>query len=455
MNLRFFAAQLAGKALEWFLRSVIHRGTNKPGEIALRLCPDALSRYQLPDLVICVTGTNGKTSTSNLITHLLRQAGWSVANNSKGSNMANGLVTTLCANSTMGGRVKTDAVVLEVDERSSPYLYPHFTPTYLLCTNLFRDSIVRNGHSEFIFDKMQQSIPKGTTLILNANDAISGLLGKDGNPRVFFGVHETGRSTPVCANHVCDILACPRCHEPLQYHYFHYHHMGKPYCPACGFAMPEPDYYADQVHFGDGTFVFHDADGEQITLPFASGNLFHVFNLTAAATVCRLAGVPLSTIAEQAARFSAKLGRFEEETIGNRRLVSLLAKNQNPISVSQCLSYLDTQPGRKDVILLVTDSKDALHGPEDISWLYDVDFELLRCEEIGRIIVGGSRCYDVGLRLALADIDPQKIALYPDYAEMNRQLANELTGAELIAVFFELYATPIVRAVKETLGGLS
>ena len=75
MNFRFLIAQLVGKSAEWFLRSVVHRGTNKPGELILKLCPDALARYQMPPLVICVTGTNGKTSTSNLITHILRKGG--------------------------------------------------------------------------------------------------------------------------------------------------------------------------------------------------------------------------------------------------------------------------------------------------------------------------------------------------------------------------------------------
>ncbi len=451
MSLRFFIAQIAGKSLEWFLRSVVHRGTNKPGEIALRICPDALSNYQMPQLVICVTGTNGKTSTSNLITHLLRQSGMSVANNAKGSNMANGLVTTLCANSTIGGKIKTDAVVLEVDERSSQYIYPYFTPSYILCTNLFRDSIKRNGHSEFIFDKMEPYLPKHTTLVLNANDAISGLLGQTGNPQVFFGVDKTPRSTETCCNHVCDILACPQCHKPLQYHYFHYHHIGQPYCEACGFQMPQPSYFADNVNFENGTFLFHDADGKEIQLPFSSGNLFNVFNVTAAATICRLSGVALSTIAREIPHFSAKLGRFEEETIQDRKLVKMLFKNQNPISGSQCLAYLDTVPGKKDVILLVTDSKDAVHGHEDISWLYDTDFEFLNRDEIERIIVGGTRCYDVGVRLALAGIDPEKIVLYQDYTKMNQHLHSDLTGAKTIAVFFELYATPIVNAVRDTL----
>ena len=146
-KIRFVFALLVGKLAEWALRVLAGRGSNTPGVIMLKLCPDALARFQMPPTVICVTGTNGKTSTSNLVTNILRSAGKTVVNNSKGSNMAPGLVTALAANCTLGGRVKADAAVLEVDERSSQYIYRYFTPDYLLCTNLFRDSIKRNGHS--------------------------------------------------------------------------------------------------------------------------------------------------------------------------------------------------------------------------------------------------------------------------------------------------------------------
>ena len=113
-KIRFVFALLVGKLAEWALRVLAGRGSNTPGVIMLKLCPDALARFQMPPTVICVTGTNGKTSTYNLVTNILRSAGKTVVNNSKGSNMAPGLVTALAANCTLGGRVKADAAVLEL-----------------------------------------------------------------------------------------------------------------------------------------------------------------------------------------------------------------------------------------------------------------------------------------------------------------------------------------------------
>ena len=449
-TIRFVFALLVGKLAEWALRVLAGRGSNTPGVIMLKLCPDALARFQMPPTVICVTGTNGKTSTSNLVTNILRSAGKTVVNNSKGSNMAPGLVTALAANCTLGGRVKADAAVLEVDERSSQYIYRYFTPDYLLCTNLFRDSIKRNGHSEFIFDKINDYLPAETTLLLNGNDMISGLLGEGRNRRVFYSVERTSRSTETCPNTVCDITACPRCHRRLQYRFYHYHHIGVAHCPFCGFEMPQSSYFASDVDYEAGTFLFHDG-GETILLPFAAGNLFNVFNTTAAAAVCRMAGVPLEQVSRGVEDLSARTGRFEDTRAGELSIVTMLFKNQNPISGSQSLAYLDHIPGHKDVVLIVTDSKDKVHGHEDISWLYDTDFTSLASPEVGSVLIGGTRCSDLALRLVLGGVDRQKLRLYPDYEELARELPGAVSPQGTTAIFFELYAMPIANRLKNIL----
>ena len=448
-KIRFTFALLIGKLAGWLLRVFAGRGTNKPGELMLRICPDALGRFQLPPLVICVTGTNGKTSTSNLVTHILRAAGKTVTNNSKGSNMAPGLVSALAADCTLSGRVKTDAAVLEVDERSSPYIYRYFTPTYLLCTNLFRDSIKRNGHSEFIFEKIQSALPKETILLLNGNDAISGLLGRGQNRCVFFSVARTARSTETCPNTVCDITACPDCHHPLHYDFFHYHHIGVAHCETCGFSLPESTYIADDVDFDASFFTFCDPSGERVRLPFSGGNLFHVFNVTAAAAICRMVGISCEQIAHSVEDLTAKTGRFEADCAGPLSIVTMLFKNQNPISGSQSLAYLDHITGPKEVVLIVTDSKDRIHGHEDISWLYDTDFDTLCKPDVQHIFIGGTRCADLALRLTLSGVPADKLLLYPDYAQLERELPEKLSRTGTIAIYFELYAMPIATRLKQ------
>lgn len=449
MEIRFRAAMLAGKAAILVLQKWLKRGTNTPGVIMEKLCPHALARFQLPPLVICVTGTNGKTGTANLVTHLLRQSGKTVCSNSAGSNMVPGLLTALAERATLAGRVKADAAVLEVDERSSPYIYPYLTPDYLLCTNLFRDSIKRNGHSEYIFHKIDDYLPPETTLLLCGNDAVSGLLGDGRNKQVYFAVQRTAQSTGYCVSRVCDCLSCPRCHRPLHYDFYHYHHIGAPRCD-CGFSMPQARYFASDVDFEAGTFCWH-GENEQVTLPFSGGNLFNVFNTTAAVGVCRMAGVPLDTLAAGVASFGSAKGRFEVCEQGGRRTVTMLCKNQNPVSSSRSFSYLEHVSGTKDVVLLITDSKDKEHGHEDISWLYDTDFELLTDPAIHRIVIGGRRCRDVALRLTLAGVPEDKLALFDDYEALITAAPALTDPAGTTVIYFELYAMTLAGRVRRAL----
>lgn len=447
-KLRFLAAVIIGKISAFLLDKLFKRGTNTPGVIMLKLCPDALARFKMPPVTVCVTGTNGKTSTSNLITHIIRGSGKTVVNNSKGSNMASGIASALVADCTLSGKVKADVAVLEVDERSSGYIYTKFTPDYILCTNLFRDSIKRNGHSGFIFDKINDSLSEKTTLVLNGNDAISGLLGEEKCRRVYYSVGKTEKSTDRCVDTVCDIIACPKCGHILKYEYYHYNHIGVPHCPECGFKMDESVYTATDVDFENGTFVFNDSNGKTAVLPFQKENFFNVFNITGACALCRLIGIDLETISSGIENVAAKTGRFIDKKYGGYELVTMLSKNQNPISCSQSLKYLASTEGKKDVVLLITDSNDKKHGHEDISWLYDTDFSPLLSDSVENIYIGGSRCFDLALKLFLSGVDTEKMKLFEDYSRLCDELCENISTEKPTVIYFELYAVRIVDMIK-------
>ena len=450
-KLRFLIALIVGKVSILLLDKIFKRGTNLPGEIMLKICPDALARFTMPETVVCVTGTNGKTGTSNLLTHIIRNSGKTVVNNSKGSNMAPGLVTALASDSTLSGKAKSDVAVLEVDERSSQFIYTKFVPDFILCTNLFRDSIMRNGHSGFIFDKINDYLDEKTTLVLNGNDGISGLLGEDKCKRVFFSVNKTEKSTEICEDTVCDLIACPKCNHKLDYEFYHYNHIGVPKCNSCGFSMPQSTYFASDVDFENGTFVFNGDKGESLVLPYQKGNFFNVFNITGACAICRLMGIDIDVIANSIEDLSSKTGRFQENKFGGVEVVSMLSKNQNPISCSQSLKFLDSTESNKDVVLLITDSNDKVHGHEDISWLYDTDFAPLTSDKIKNIYIGGSRCYDLAECLEIKGLDTSKFTLFEDYDELAKEVSNNASSDRNIVIYFELYATSVVAKIKNAL----
>ena len=108
--------------------------------------------------------------------------------------------------------------VLEIDERSTIKIFPYVKPNYLVCTNLFRDSIRRNAHPEFISSVINKTLPKETKLILNADDLISSSLGQD-NERLYFVIDKLETDLTQSINIINDMRVCPKCNTKLEYNY--------------------------------------------------------------------------------------------------------------------------------------------------------------------------------------------------------------------------------------------
>ena len=70
-KLRFYFALWAAKLSIVALKITKHNGTNFPGVLALKLCPDFLKYADKPKKIIAITGTNGKTTVSNMLLDML------------------------------------------------------------------------------------------------------------------------------------------------------------------------------------------------------------------------------------------------------------------------------------------------------------------------------------------------------------------------------------------------
>ena len=176
--MKLFFTILICKLLRFF-GGLIGKGSSLPGQIALKLCPDILSRISLPEYIIAVTGSNGKTSTVEMIAHILTTNGYSVAWNKEGSNQIEGVTTLILGASSLKGKVKADIVLIESDERFAQYTFKYITPTHYVITNLYRDQLTRNGHPEWVFEALSHSIYPATQLILNADDPLVSLFAEN------------------------------------------------------------------------------------------------------------------------------------------------------------------------------------------------------------------------------------------------------------------------------------
>ena len=93
--------------------------------------------------VLAVTGTNGKTTTANILAHFLRAAGYTVAHNSTGADMLPGVATALLNDRQFRGQAGSQIALLEVDEGSVRKVFSAAKPQVVIVTNYFRDQLDR------------------------------------------------------------------------------------------------------------------------------------------------------------------------------------------------------------------------------------------------------------------------------------------------------------------------
>ena len=406
-KLRFLAALWAAKLSKPLLRLTHHNGTDFPGALAVKLCPDFLKYIGKPKKVIAVTGTNGKTTVNNMICDILEMDGYKFVSNRAGSNILSGVCTALLSSATLFGKMPYDLAVLEIDERSARKIYKHLHPDLMVVTNLFRDSIMRNGHPAYIADVMTSAIPEDTLLVMNADDLLADSVSPQ-NKRVYFGIDKMESDVTECVNLINDLQICPVCHDRLVYDYRRYHHIGKAHCPSCGFRSPASDFLATKVDIPGKTMTVLER-GEPHAYPLINDSIFNIYNMVAVIALLRQMDMPHEKIQRYLAQTAIVKTRYERIQTGKVHLTTLLAKEKNALAVTRNLDYLTQLPGDKEIIFMCNCLNDQKNWSENVSWMYDCDFEFLNRGNITRVVCTGPRYLDYALRLELAGFPKEKI----------------------------------------------
>ncbi|MBQ9742743.1 MAG: DUF1727 domain-containing protein [Ruminococcus sp.] len=445
-NLRFKIALWTAKISYKLVRLTGRDASHFPGVVALKLCPDFLDRVSKPETIIAITGTNGKTTVTNMIRLLLTDAGYDVLCNDKGSNTYTGIASVLVTGSAFSGKTKHSIAVLEVDERSSKLIYPYVKPTYLLCTNLFRDSLTRNAHTEFIKEFLDTSIPESTKLILNGDDPISSNLAP-GNSCVFFGIDKQSFEESEEANLSCDLRICPECSSLLEYDFRRYHHIGRLHCPKCSFGSPDViRYRLTEIDRDNMMMTLREEDGTVQEYKFPNSNIINIYNYLSAVAFAREFGLAPDTIRKS--RIFVVGSRYSEASYGNKEVLMTLSKAQNPIACSRAFSYARKLEGTKSVVLLLDEIEGVEKSPENVCWMYDADFELLNSPDIIQVVAVGARHLDDAVRLLVAGVSKDVITTTDDYSAVSR-LVN--TAADKIIVLYDLHCVSVAQKLKEEL----
>ena len=426
--MRLILAVIVCKVLR-FVGGLVGKGSSLPGQFALKVFPGVLGRVRLPEKVIAVTGSNGKTSTVEMIAAILRADGKNVIYNQEGSNQIEGVTTLILTHATLGGRVRADVLLLESDERYARYSFRYFHPTEFVITNLYRDQLTRNGHPEWVYDAILPAIHPETELILNADDPLSSCFARGHEKVIWFGLDRCSFDVDAPTGAYHDGACCPVCRGPMEYGYVHYNHIGAYRCPKCGHQKPATDCTATAVDLEKGRLTIDGA----VTVDLAFRSIYNVYNILAAYAVCRRTGASPETCAGVLSRYLLKNGRMQTFRLGGRHGTLLTSKHENSIAYDTNLRYIAAS-GEPCTVLVIVDAVSRKYFTSETSWLWDIDFDQLNAPHVREIVLSGRYCSDLAERFSYTELKNWRVQ--PDIAEAAEELKAAGDGELYVVTCF-------------------
>ncbi len=372
------------------------KSSSTPGAIALKLCPDIIKKLKknIKKQVIVVCGTNGKTTTNNLMSLALKNSGYQVVCNSLGANMLSGVATAFALQCNWLGRLKADYACLEVDEAYTVKVFEHIAPDMVVVTNIFRDQLDRYGEISSVMDVMSKAFENSgyPTLILNGDDPISSGFGRDYKGEVrYIGI---GEKVLDASGETNEGNFCSVCGGEQKYNFHHYSHLGDYYCTQCENKRPSIDFEASKVDLSQGIkFV---VDKQEISLNYKGFyNIYNVLDVYAALKMLNIDADKFSGLLDS---YKPQIGRMQQFDLGKPVILNLA---KNPAGFNQAIQTVIQDTRKKDVIIAVNDKPS---DGTDVSWLWDVDFEKIADSTLNTLILSGMRRYDLALRFKYSGV---------------------------------------------------
>ncbi|MGI9009338.1 MAG: MurT ligase domain-containing protein [Streptosporangiaceae bacterium] len=338
------------------------------GVVGLRLAPDLLRQLATGRQIVLVTGTNGKTTTTRLVTAALGSLGQDVASNAFGANMESGLVSAL------SGSPDAPYAVLEVDERYLPAMMQATKPRVVLLLNLSRDQMDRAAEIWLVARRWREAfaaMPE-CRVVANADD-----------PLVAWAAGSASQVTWVAAGQrwLEDSWCCPECGSHLRRDELGWR------CGECGLSRSSARWVLEADSVIDGAGLVHELD---LSLPGRANRS----NAVMALAVAGLFGADVEQALPGLRSVVSVAGRYTMVERRGRTLHLLLAKN--PAGWLEAFDVLDPD-GRPVLLAVNAQTPDG----KDTSWLWDVDYRVLRGR---RVLVAGERRIDLAVRLEADEV---------------------------------------------------
>ncbi|MBO4855732.1 DUF1727 domain-containing protein [Candidatus Saccharibacteria bacterium] len=349
-------------------------GSALPGLVVERINPKFIKKIlsKLPLGVVVISGTNGKTTTTKIVSELLEKQGLRVFTNNTGSNFVRGVISAILQDIKLNGDFNYDIAVLELDEAHAVKFTEVAPVDYALLLNVQRDQLDRFGeidHTANLLQKVATATKK--TVVLNRED-----------PRV-------GKIT---ANHV---------------DYF-----GLSDALIKKFPSDDDLIKSTKTKSSDqnASVIFKQLKGNRATYTVGKKDytvdlklkgMYNAYNVAGALALCHavMPEVKTQKFIDELKTIESAFGRGESFTINGKEVELLLVKNPSAFQLS-IASFADDD---YDFMIAINDK---IADGRDISWLWNVDFAQLD-QDIK--LVAGIRAYDMALRLKYDNIQVDTI----------------------------------------------
>ena len=417
-------ATAACKLTRGVLRKTGRGGTAIPGIVAMKLCRNILAAASDGMEIVLVTGTNGKTTTCNMIEHALTSGGHECLLNKSGANMLHGMAADLICNTNWLGKPKTHYAVLECDEAALKLIVPFIPAKVIVVTNLFSDQVDRYGGVQNTLAEIREGVARSpkSILVLNAEEPLSASLSLNvPNQTLWYGLNQT---CGVQGNiDLSDAGTCPNCGSSYKYDYHIYAHLGGFCCPKCGYRRQDPDVAVTSIDkVSSSGSVIHLKTGlhtqeVRISLPA----VYNVYNAAAAVAATKAMGLSVQAAIDSLSSVRSSFGRLETFDLNGNRLQMILVKN--PAGCNQAFSYLTGFDEDFSAVLCLNNRTGDGH---DISWIENTDYEKLCTDlHLRRIYVGGDCAAQLADRLKKAGLADEKMERFSDYNVLVAKLKEE------------------------------
>ena len=393
--MRYFFPIMLGRLVRVLAR-LRGGGSAFPGLVTLKLAPRFLEHAveRLPLGVVLVSGSNGKSTTTNMLVAVLRAHGVSVFTNPSGGNIPQGVASSMLASVTPTGRIREDLAVLEVDEGYGPALAKRLSPTHVLLINIQIDQLNRYHEPDRVY-RMIRTIAETARdrIVLNASDenlrAMGDELAGAGRAVEYYSVTDA-----VLADAPHGLASATRVGDPDR-------------APVTSLASVE-------AVSGASATISAGSESRAIELP-ARGVHYAADAAGAIAMARTLLGdrFSLATAASAFSTLETVYGRGEMLEANGEPIEVIMMKN--PPSLQLNLDALDRVPTQ---LLMAVDE-----GTPDPSWIYDTDFRMIDHVDV----LTGTKAWQIATRLAYAGIPVGKVVpdLKPALEEFLRLPAPE------------------------------